>query len=272
MSTPTLLPCTPYSDVASMRECPPFDVEGFVEDEVLEAALEVASRVMYLATGRQFHGECSELNVRPCGCSTCGLVQDMGWGIIRWPGVSDCGGSCQGRQCSCTRVNQVYLGLEPLATVTAVRVDGVALAPTAYRVDDWRWLVRTDGQSWPTCQDMSAADNAVGSWGVDVEWGLPASPLVVAGTEALAGEIAKGCAGAACGLPRRSIQSINRAGLQITTLDPLEFLVKLPGKPYTTGVYEADLAIVMENPGGVSASATFINPDDYTGNARRVGT
>jgi hypothetical protein len=261
-----ILPCTPYSTPDAMRGCEPFDDEETYSDDALEDALEIASRVMYLATGRQFHGTCTETNLRPCGCSSCGMSQDMGWGIIRWPGAFDCGGACRGG-CSCSRVHAVELGIEPLATVAEVRIDGVVLALSSYRVDDWKWLVRTDGEGWPRCQDMSVADDAVGSWTVDLTWGLPPSPLVVRGTEVLAGEIVKACVGAACGLRHRSIQAINRAGVQVTMIDPAEFLEG--GK---TGIAEADWAIKFENPGGISVGARFYNPDDFVDRARRVGT
>ena len=50
-------------------------------------------------------------------------------------------------------------------------------------------------------------------------------------------------------------------------LDPEEFLDR--GR---TGIYEVDVAITFENPGGVSMGGAFLNPDDFTDSARRVGT
>lgn len=38
----------------------------------------------------------------------------------------------------------------PVGPVSEVRVNGVALAPSAYRVEDGRYLVRVDGGAWPS--------------------------------------------------------------------------------------------------------------------------
>lgn len=284
MTTPDLLPCTPYSTPDEMRTCPPFDNEELYPDSLLESALEVASRVMYLATGRIFQGTCTVTSLRPCGCSHCMVGQDMGWGYIIWPGMRrwyvggswswgrtwTCGGRCGGASCSCPPLHQVQLGVEPLATVTAVRIDGVTLDPTAYRVDEWKWLVRLDGEHWPRCQNMAAANGAEGSWEVDLTWGLPPSSLVVKGTEALAGEMAKACVpGSDCQLPSRMIESLSRNGLQVGFIDPMEFLTSTPPR---TGIWEADLAITMENPTGQMAPPVCVNPADYARAARRIGT
>lgn len=280
MTAPTLLPCTPYTTVETMRLCPPFDDPERYSDEVLEAAIAFASRIMYLATGRQFSNGC-EQTVRPCGCQGCfPYGQDMGWGFILWPGMRrlgygwdfgfNCGGRCYRQRCSCSTVHEVQLGVRPLAEVTEVRIDGAVLDPSAYRVDDWEWLVRLDGEAWPRCQDITAPDGGPDTWEVDMTWGLPPSAAVVTGTLALAGEVAKACGGDdTCGLPRRQIETIARQGVQITALDPMEFL---SGTPPRTGVYEADCSIVMENPGGVSGQPVFVNPDTYREPVRRVNT
>lgn len=79
----------------------------------------------------------------------------------QWFNVS-CG-QC-GDNCGCGYTPSVDLP-GPVAGIEQVVIDGQILDPAAYRVDNWRYLVRTDGGDWPTCQDMTRPS-------------APATPLV----------------------------------------------------------------------------------------------
>jgi len=62
---------------------------------------------------------------------------------------------CPTGDCSCSRLCEAILP-GPVGGIVEVLLDGVALPPTAYRVDNGNRLVRTDGDCWPACQDMAA--------------------------------------------------------------------------------------------------------------------
>lgn len=148
---------------------------GCADDEWLEALdpeLQAKAEVLAWETLRSLTayrlGNCP-VTVRPCskGCwarssyerapVVGGLSQDWGSGMIA-PRVVDgqwlntCGCTSV-PECSCTTLPVVILP-GPVGAVTEVTVDGVVLDPTAYRVDNGNELVRTDGGTWPACQDM----------------------------------------------------------------------------------------------------------------------
>lgn len=83
---------------------------------------------LWEATGRVY-GTCP-VSVLPCNVGVCG--------------------SCRNslRSCGCGSVSEVKLP-GPVAEVTEVIIDGVTLDDSAYRIDDYQWLVRLDGGTWP---------------------------------------------------------------------------------------------------------------------------
>jgi hypothetical protein len=68
--------------------------------------------------------------------------------------VNSCG--CRTSDCSCSSLSEVLLP-GPVGDIESVRIDGITLDRTDYRVDNGYRLVRTDGGVWPACQDMAAA-------------------------------------------------------------------------------------------------------------------
>lgn len=130
---------------------------------------------------------------------------------------------CGRTNCRCTyegSTTVVLLG--PVVEVSEVVIEGVPVPSTAYRVDYGRYLVRTDGQVWPTCQDLNAAPGQPGTWTVAYKRGIPV-PIggsVAAGV--LACEFAKAaCNDASCQLPKR-VQSVTRQGITVALLDNFE--------------------------------------------------
>lgn len=255
MTTLDAGPCADFADIDDVRGCPDCADDAVVPDAAITWALPVATRLMYLALGKKFQGACTVTNARPCGCGSCsGPAQHMGWATILWPGTT-CAGSCTG-QCGCTTVPTIDLDRYPLRSIEEVKVDGVVLAPSAYRIDDWRWLRRVDGTGWPVCQNMRLDDTEAGTFSVSFTWGNAPTPLVVAGTAELACEFAKARAGGACRLPDRA-SSVARQGMTVELVDVDGIL---EGR---TGVHMADLAIAHENPDGTHGGSGFYNPDDF---------
>lgn len=229
----------------------------------------IASDLLWNWTGRVF-GVC-EVVVRPCGgdCSEAftgwttfwgrsdnwdpffpaggGVVGGRPWYPVlvsgRWFNmVCGCAGTCQ-----CSPAGPTVLSLPgPVQSVTEVRINGAALPPTAYRVDRKRWLIRTDGEVWPRCQNM-LADPATDqdTFEVTYERGIevPIGGQVAAGR--LACELAlAACGSDACALPER-VTTITRQGVTVGFADTYEDL-----KQGGTGIYSIDtwVASVTVNP------------------------
>lgn len=138
----------------------------------------------------------------PFGCGTCGTV------------------------CRCNGSVASLRLAGPVNSVDKVRIDGAVLDPTAYRLDNHSLLVRTDGERWPTCQDLNLPADAEGTWQVDYTYGLdvPEGGRIAAGL--LAVEFAKAVIeDDTCQLPQR-VQTITRQGVTMTMLDAFEDMDK----------------------------------------------
>lgn len=223
---------------------------------VQSAATTWATYILWALTGRRY-GPCS-ITIRPCG-PKCGgnfgyltfpvnaggtANSGMPW-MIPWidAGVwRNCG--CNGG-CSCNATCEVALP-GPVAVVDEVKVDGVVLDPSAYRLDYLRTtavLVRIDGECWPECQDLDAGNDEVGAFAITYQRGVavPRAGQIAAGE--LASEFAKACAGADCVLPQ-NLQSLTRNGVELQVVDPTTLL-----DGGLTGIANVDLWIRAVNPG-----------------------
>lgn len=234
-----------------------------VNPAVTGVALQAASEVLYALSGRRF-GVC-QLSIRPCRRECSGDVWSTGdwWEWGNWPrplfyrgtwyNVS-CG-QCSG-SCSCRALSEIILP-SPVVEVTQVKVDGVTLAPTAYRVDDWKRLVRVDGGDWPTCQDLSRADTEVDTWSVTVRFGEEVPTLGQIAVGELACEFSRLLSGDQdCALPK-PVQSLVRQGVTMNFLDPSEIFAN--GR---VGLYLCDLFISTMNPRGLMERSRAYDIDD----------
>lgn len=240
------------------------DVSG--AGAVTGVAVSAATEVLYALSGRRF-GVCS-MSIRPCrsDCSRglwTGWDSGNWWEWGRWPrplffnGVwyNIACGQCQSG-CSCTYVSEAWLP-SPVTTVTQVKVDGVVLDPSAYRVDDWRKLVRLDGKIWPLCQDLTKADTQVGTWSVNVEFGEEVPVLGQLALGELACQFVKLLTGdKSCALPK-PVQSLTRQGVQMNFLDPNELFAN--GR---IGLYLCDLFLTSENPHGLANRSKVYDVDN----------
>lgn len=233
-------------------------------NEQRSRAISWATFVLDALTGHQF-AQCP-ITVRPCGPS-CGLqtsytTYPVGAPAPSVPGSwmvpyiangvwSNC--ACSGG-CSCAPACRVDLRL-PVAEVTQVKVDGLVLDPSAYRLVG-QWLSRIDGGlCWPSCQDPSVPDTEADTFSVTFKPGraLPIAGQIAAGL--LAGEFAKACAGAECALPAQ-IASLSRQGVDVEFVDPVEAIGE--GR---TGIRNVDLFVQAVNPSNLRRRSTVISPD-----------
>jgi hypothetical protein len=229
---------------------------------VQNAAMEYGAYTMWAATGRRY-GLCSTV-ARPCG-RTCGtnLYGGFYWSEGAWLPYN-LGGQWYNTSCACNGIGscgscrpscQVLLpGPVNAISPTGVSVDGAIVPVNAWRVDNGKWLVRTDGSCWPECQNYDV-DSGVGTFFVTFSKGLPAPSVVLRAAGELACEWAKSCLGQACRLPQR-VQSVARQGVSVSMIDP-ETLLKLG----LTGVETVDQVIRSVNPGGLFSPMKVSSPD-----------
>lgn len=233
------------------------------EPAVQSAATAWSTYLLWSLTGRQY-GPCSR-SVRPCG-RRCG----GDGGYQTWPvGPSSSSGSwmapfidngtwrncvCSGG-CSCRARCEVVLE-GPVAIVDEVLIDGVALDPVAYRVDNGNILVRTDGECWPECQDMNVGPDEVGAFTVTYQQGIPVPRAGQIAAGKLACQFAKACGGAGdCVLPQE-LQSLTRNGVEVQVLDP----AAVP-ESILTGIADVDRWVRAVNPANLRAPTRVLSPD-----------
>jgi hypothetical protein len=238
-STPSL--CTPWADAADV--CAPC---AEMEEATLTPWLDMASSVLFELTGRRWPGLCSE-TVYPSAEACMAWVRRNGHAYARPRGLP----------------REFPLPGYPVVSITEVLIDGVAVDPARYRVDDQRWLVYmpestiAERQGWPLTQSVKAAAGEENTWSVEYVFGsLPPS----GGTEvaaALGCQLALSCdpdAEGECRLPQR-VTSITRQGISMAILDPLTLF-----QDGLTGLPEVDLWVSAMNRGAKQRTAQIWIP------------
>lgn len=153
--------------------------------------------------------------------------------------------------CSCTALCEAILP-GPVGMVTSVVLDGTQLPRGAYRVDNSNRLVRTDGQCWPACQDLSSSDPYHGLW-VTYYRGAAPNPLTEYAAGVLAHEFYLACGNKACRLPA-GVTSVTRQGVSYQVVAG-----SFPGG--YTGIHEVDAVIRIFNPYGLTSPPRVVSPD-----------
>ena len=235
-----------------------------------EDAISIASEILHMLTARQYPGVCQE-TVRPCaspGYLPADSALPFGWYPIRTGGIWLNTGWCgchEASDCSCATIPQLDLGRDDVEAIDQVLIDGVALGAGNYRLDHNRWLVRTDGSTWPCCQDLTEDTTATGTWSVTITYGRQVPASLKHACQIYACEVLKATVGQDCALPAR-VQTLTRQGVSMAILDPQEFLTA--GR---TGLYEVDIAIAAFNPQGLRRRASAWSPE-VKGRGRRTET
>lgn len=236
---------------------------------VTGAAVQAASEILWGLSGRQF-GIC-QLVVRPCRRECYGMswtsLGSSWWQYGTYPrplfynGVwynLVCGNGCDSG-CSCSPLSEALLP-EPVTSIVEVKIDGVVLAPSAYRVDDYRKLVRVDGGQWPLCNNLNLDDTQVGTWSVTVQFGQPVPTMGQLALGELACQFAHIINGNdECELPN-PVQQLVRQGVTMNFLDPNK--VFPDGK---VGLYLSDLFLGVVNPHGLMSRSEIFDIDGTDG-------
>lgn len=247
-------PCWPDPDVQC---CPDWDT---AEPEVRQRAMDVAARILHGLSGRRF-GVC-EVSVRPCSpCADSSTVLFYGPAFIpyfiagQWRNCAVGGCDCT-ESCGCCHVCSVVLP-GPVHHITSVTVDGVLVPASAYRVDDARELVRTDGECWPDCPDLEADCDLVGGGAFCVTYGqgVELDGAAMAAYSEYACQLLKSCLNKPCELPAR-VTSVTREGVTFDALSLQDFLDK--GR---TGITIVDQWLITVNPNRLSRPSKVYSPD-----------
>lgn len=239
-------------------ECLP---EGWDPDPASWTSLQrrsvgASASILRRASGNVFN-LCPQI-VRPCGRGVAGYryLNDplQSWSPVMLDGrFSDlvCGG---GSACGCGALSEVILD-PAVHSIIEVKVDGVAVPYTAYRVDDWRRLVRVDGARWPSCQDVARADTEPGTFSVAYWSGSePDDGAAFALTE-LSVEWWRGCEDKACRLGP-NVRTATRAGVTVD-FDQVLQAIERGG----TGLKRVDMWIRSVNPYGLRRRMAVFSPD-----------
>jgi hypothetical protein len=251
-------PCSPWVTSAEVLATP--SAEGLDAGLVDEMIL-VAGEVLYSLSGQQYAGVCSDV-VRPLqrwfALDGGQFGFPPGWQSWRnWWGVHSCG-LPPSRAGGCGPLSEITLGAYPLREIIEVRIDGIVIDPTTYRIDDRRYLVRVDqtGETFPCCQNLAADPTVdVNTFQVAFEWGQAPPTSGRRACIRLATELAKAESGNPCNLPER-VLNLQSQGISFALIDPQTFLDKS-----RVGIYLVDLFLAAVNPHGLRRRSTVISPD-----------
>jgi hypothetical protein len=239
--------CTNYIDRNDLAACGCPEADG----ATMDLAITSASEMLYLKLGQQFPGTC-EATVRPCsqpaGVSGAWPYPYFPWRVGgEWVNTGPCGCNLA-NDCGCNPYPRVNLGRQDIQTIEAATIDDVVLDPSAYRLDQKKYLVRTDGSGWPCCQDLSK-DSGTGTWFVELTYGNPVPQSVKDAAATLATEYVKACVNdSTCRLPRKA-QNVVKQGVSFIVLDDI---LSLP---------EVSAVINAYNPSSLVGPPKVFSPD-----------
>lgn len=249
-----------------------YDVSA-VSPQLTGYAVSAATQILWSLTGRRF-GTC-QVVTRPCRAECYNGAWPTGSYAYPWSafgsgsGAFDASywfplgcGSCTGN-CSCSVVSECYLPA-PVNDVVQVKVDGAPLVTGAYRLDNNRILVRTDGHLWPRCNNLNLDDSQVGTWSVTADYGVPVPDMGALAMGELAYEILKAIGGKECGLPTR-VTNIVRQGVTVSFPPIAELLAE--GR---LGLFMCDLFLSTYNPNKLDVRSRVYSVDRPP--VRRTGT
>lgn len=268
-------PCVAWVTVDQVAECCNADVG--TETALFEDAALAASEVLYWLTGGMYTGTCEVEGARPCatGCSCWGEIvspaqspayavdqAQWSWGFWGW-GWGWGWEGCSGELCSCGSLSRALLDGYPVVGITEVKIDGVVIDPSGYRLDQNRWLVRladADGnvQFWPGCQRLDLDDDQPGTWSVSYSYGIAPPAVGEMAAAQLACEIYKACANQTCLLPA-GVTEVTRQGITIRRAPFVTWAFVNGG--WQSGLPLVDMFLQGVNPTGLIRRPSVWSPD-----------
>jgi hypothetical protein len=188
------------------------EVDYGTDPSVFDAAAQMAQEILFQFSGRQFPGLCTS-TVRPCSqwCRCPWQILSRGhivWNPNTWGPWFGwyCGDDIP---CGCMPIDRVILSGYAVS-ITEVLIDGVAVDPATYRLDDHRWLTRMRDPAdpdtplfWPNCQTLDLPETEPGTFAITYVHGRDVPLTGQAAAIELGCEIYKACANLGdCKLPK----------------------------------------------------------------------
>ena len=240
---------------------------------VFTVPIAVASQLLFELSGRQYYGT-GEQSARPCS-STCGCwgaliapaspnvwpTSAYSWGW--WGGQWGWGFEGCNEICGCGVLSQVPLAGFPVTSIVQVLIDGVAISPAEYRLDQYRYLTRMadangNPQYWPSCQRLDLEDTEAGTWSVTYTFGQDPPLAGIEAAKQLTCEIYKQCTGQECALPA-GVTMLTRQGITIQRA-PFVAWGQIDGR-WATGLAMVDMFLQTYNPKGHKRPPSVWSPD-----------
>jgi hypothetical protein len=219
----------------------------------LANAISSASESLYALSGRKFPG-ILQATVRPTARMEQvpyperrpGQIGSLSWPNQTW-------GWCYGGlHLTCSNPTSIGLGRGPIISVEEVVLHEEILDPINYRVEDQKWLVRSDCSGWPTCGCESCHDPFM----VSFTFGEEPPQLGIDAATILSAELYRAnTPNQVCKLPVR-LTSITRQGVTMAVIDSMDFF-----KNGLTGNYQVDLFIKTFNPAQQIRKPIAFSPD-----------
>jgi hypothetical protein len=249
-------PCTAWIDGEDVAACCSVESSSGV---LFEDVATTAYELLFELSGRQFVGSC-EQTVRPCrdNCS-CFPAQRLayasGGSRLLWTGAY--WGYNGSAHCGCGCLSQVKLSGYPVQSITEVKIDGVVVEPSEYRLDEKRYLTRMNDTFWPSCQDLSLPDSEEGTFSVSYVHGANPPQIAVSAAAQLACELYKECVGEVCAMPRGATR-ITRQGIVIEKLAFTNWAFR--ERTWRTGMPLVDAFLSAYNSAGIMRRPVFWAP------------
>ena len=259
-------PCTAWTTSLAIATC-----KGVANSNAYDVAITAASEILYELSARRFPGVC-ETTVRPCQTSGnhCG-IQILSRGYVVFP--YSWTGSTWGFDCGCHPLSEVELIGRPVNEILEVKIDGVPIADTEYRLDQQQYLVHMNGGHWPACQRLDLDDTEDGTWSVTYTYGQQIPVIGQLAARDLAWEIYRSCSSSDlegdCELPE-GVTRVTRQGISYE-MPAFESWGRDFSGVWRTGMRLVDAFLNTYNPKGLQRRPILYVPGAPK-QARKVGS
>lgn len=236
---------------------------------LVDDAAQAASEILYELSGRRWAGLCTREGVRPCHTDCLCGWQVLSRGHLVPPAPYLDSWDCLGAACGCRSMSRVKLS-GYVQEITEVKIDGLVVDPSVYRLDEHRWLTRVDGSRWPSCSRADLPDTEEGTFSVSYIFGREIPQMAFDAAVELACQVYAQCSGSEsgdCALPK-GVTRITRQGI---TIERGVFAFNRAAKSWQTGMPSVDFFLNAVNPHGLLRRALFFGPGSRNRYARPVG-
>jgi hypothetical protein len=249
-------PCTAWITGDDVAACCGVESSSGAE---FDNAAEIASRLLFQLSGRQFTGLCGPRTVSPpCDSCYCGYqILSRGYVIGPWDYGYPLLSLCDQCLLACSP-SMVKLAGYPIREITQVKIDGDVVDASEYKIFNNRYLVRTDNQRWPVRNDLTLPDTEEHTWSVSYTYGAGIPVEAAEAAAQLACQVYMQCNNDSdCVLPQGTTRVIQQ-GLVVEKLAFISWAYR--NGEWRTGLGAVDMFLNGANPKGNLRRSTFWAP------------